>query len=447
MASPFSQAKEMGIKPKNPVMSLDKSFAEGIYPQLRNLFLGSESESSRATQKSRKDNRVFEKSFYAEKIPVLETSKIEEVVKQYLGTKIEDNNDSGKANPEVTASMTQEEVHRGSSHEDSIIKQAAEIIDSMEKKDSSIFGQNLNDRVEWKYRPDIPDPVTKLIDQVREKLQVPADSSCGVYAGLFFRTSKMMGPLPDKKTISRIVVNFGPRELYGLAEPYKGGKPIYVRQMILEPNTMLLMGPAGTSGFNIIVEGNPKYKVPGEMPIGVPGMRGLSKERFSIRPTKYERITVILDFYASKEMSLRLSNGASDNLDDPNPFLERLVGKIGPSILSSMTDKNAEEPEGNGSPLDEIPSSLKNMISGTGKAARRARRNKNRKDNKMKGLDLDKIIEERKERAQQNEDALFSAEGTLKYDSNTASEIIGEKESDEIDKFMEDVRNSKKRDQ
>jgi hypothetical protein len=392
--------------PQKPTTPLDKIFAVSIYSELRNLY-------KEITVQGRDDDRSFIKNYSIEKVPTLDHESIAGAMKDIMGNKDGNDNTEDKM---MGDDNTEDETLGDNNTEDIMTRRAAQMIEDIDNdtdtRNVKMMRRKLADNISWEYPPDIPASVADMVEHVREKLQMPSDTPCDVYMGLFMRRSRMIAPLPKEKTISRVVVNLKYKDMYNLTQPYDGvGRPVTVRQVMLDEDSIMMLGPAGICGFNVMVNSNPKYKIPGNMPPGVPGMRNINREKFTIRPPSYERITLILDYGTSKKMSLQLSNGQTDSMSNPNLALQSLVGKIGPSILQSMYPSMGQQSEESSSRPSQdnvqIPSSLKNMVpSGAMRKARRRqkRKEKNKDKNKDKKnqnngeIDIDEFIKARDER-------------------------------------------------
>ena len=434
---------DLSKDPKKPTTPLDKIFAVSIYSELRNLY-------KEITPQGRDDDRSFIKNFSIEKLPTLDHASIKGAMKYIMGNKDGDNN---AGDTMLGDNNTEDTIIGDNNTEDTMTRRAAQMIEDIDnEKDTmnvNIIHRELKNKIKWEYPPDTPAPIAKIVEHVREKLQMPSDTPCDVYMGLFMRRSQMIAPLPKEKTISRVVVNLKYKDMYILTQPYDGvGRPVTVRQVMLDEDSIMMLGPAGVCGFNVMVNSNPKYKIPFNMPHVVQGMRTINREKFTIRPSSYERITLILDYGTSKKMSLQLSNGQTDNISNPNPALQRLVGKIGPSILKSinpsMDQQNEESSSIPGPDNVQIPHSLKNMIPSG--AIRKARRRQQRKE-KNKGqknqnngdidIDIDEFIKARDERQIEHQHKLET-----KLTGGIDGSVESGSDDEEIEKIMTAARSN-----
>lgn len=424
--------------PQKPTMPLDKIFAVSIYQDLRNLYKGIKNQ-------GRDDKRSFIKNYSIEKLPTLDHESIADAMKDIIEHTEGDEN---------TEDKTDGDDNTG----DDMTRRAAQMIEDIESetdpKDMNMMRQKLGDKIKWGYPSDIPVSIAEMVEHIRERLQMPPDTPCDVYIGLFMRRSQMIAPLPKEKTISRVVVNLKYKDIYHLTQPHDGiGRPTTVRQVMLDEDSIMMLGPAGICGFNVMVNNNPKYKIPGNMPSGIPGMRNINKEKFTIRPTSYERITLILDYGTSKKMSLQLSDGQTDNLSNPNPALQSLIGKIGPSILQSMNPsmgQNNEESNESRPSQDNIqmPDSLKSMVpSGAMRKARRRQKRKEKSKAKTiqtnEEIDIDDFIKVRSERMTSEIEHHQEMETRLTGNIDELDKLDEcESDDDEIEKIMAAVRAS-----
>lgn len=285
-------------------------------------------------------------------------------------------------------------------------------------------------KIGWDYPSDIPEPVLDVIRHYRDELKIPIDAPCKIYLGLHMRKNRMIAPKPEKMVISRVVLNFNHKDVYSLIEP-NSDRLVVVRDVFLDENTALMLGPADVSGFKIMVQGNPKVKVSNGPPSGVPGMRNMSKERFIIRPIKYEGLRMILDFGTSSEMARQLTGGATDQLSNPTPFLQQMTAQVGSEVISTI-GKQAQE--AGKTPMQA--NNLQNAVKGAGKAMRKANRRKNRQAKKKQA----------KQAKHQQQTTTNEVEPVTEDISRAHDEEVLRVEDSELDDIMNAVRGSKSSD-
>lgn len=434
-------AKKLSSGSMQPTAKLDSNIAKIVYDGLKDLFVGIKSNGEN-------DNRFFEKFFTVDMVPTIDKNIITDLIsntKSSNDTHIKSTSGDIQKSEDTDRSIQQEknsikigdndnDNDDGKDEVDTNFTASTPILQDPISQDD--ITEKIKEHIVWKYPQDIEKPIAILVDHLKTTLQMDPDTPCKVYVGLFMRKSQMIAALPDKQTISRVVVNLKHKDVYALTQPYSGnGKPTIVRDILLEENSMLFLGPSSMCGFNIMVNRYHKFKIPSDTPTGMPGSRMANQERFSIRPRRYERITVIVDYGTSRNMSLQLSDGRSDNLENPGPALQKLVGGIIPSLFSEKNDTGGDNTNGTdimGSMDETIKKKLAGMP-GLDKAARKSRRRQKRKNassNKNNQyLDIDEQLNAFVKQKESSVNTLLDDE--LKTHSS---------EDDEIEAVMNQVR-------
>ncbi len=171
------------------------------------------------------------------------------------------------------------------------------------------------DNDDFRFLGDIPDGIQDLVLLGYEH-QVPAGTPCTVFIGLYTRKAHMVIN-PPNTTVGRLIINLLVKDVYYL-NPLANEIDIPKRDPLVEANTFFLLAPKLITNYQIVVPSNPKIN---------------SKENnvSSIRPAKYERITVIIDYHVSKEKAQEISDFANNILSSRtalNEIARKMGGKI-----------------------------------------------------------------------------------------------------------------------
>lgn len=181
----------------------------------------------------------------------------------------------------------------------------------------------------------LPHVIWTTITYGHREWNIPAQAKCRVQVGVYRRKAKMTVSAPKKDVLCRIILNYGYDERYCHQETTKGdnGKTFYanVKETVARSNTAMLLGPYLLSNHSIYVRGDPNVNlVPENVPthIAQSHLSPAAGRTQTIRPRKYQRITVVLDYTGTDHMIqdfMELLD--TENGDDENP-LAGLINKI-----------------------------------------------------------------------------------------------------------------------
>ena len=121
-------------------------------------------------------------------------------------------------------------------------------------------------------------PVFEILKYVKDAYQIPPDSASDMIIDYAFRCAPSIYPKPKKSTAMRVIVNYGCKEQYEMGVG---------RNKYLMSGEVIALGPAPLCSNEVKVSGNPRYKL--DLPNG--------KQRTTIRPRNYKRLTISIDFY------------------------------------------------------------------------------------------------------------------------------------------------------
>ena len=195
---------------------------------------------------------------------------------------------------------------------------------------------------------DIPDCVWESIKYGHEVWNIPKQARCKVQVGMYMRTSSMTLKPPEKDVLCRIILNFGydERYLHQTVSVTKAGKTIYstTKETVSKSNTSILLGPRVLCNHNVHIKSDPNIDL---IPPGIPENIAHSKlspnggKTRTIRPLRYQRITVLLDFRGTDKMIEGFLQSMEKG-DDNSPFasmINKLMGK-GSKIKIPKSTKN-----------------------------------------------------------------------------------------------------------
>ena len=68
----------------------------------------------------------------------------------------------------------------------------------------------------WEFEKGVPKPISDLILHCHQKYKIPPDAKCSISVGLYMRRSRMEIGSPSSSVLTRMVFNFGQRDVYVL---------------------------------------------------------------------------------------------------------------------------------------------------------------------------------------------------------------------------------------
>ena len=174
----------------------------------------------------------------------------------------------------------------------------------------------------------LPDVIADLATYCRDRYSIRGDSPCRITTGLYFRKSGTSLEAPPSDVLNRFLLSFNEEEQYILS-PYvltktndstsdrvSSGLPEQLVKVVhattTDPDQLAVavdragyaaiynMGPASLARYRILVNKNPVSSHTSKMPTG-PGIRS-GKTRSRVRRARYERVTVVIDFYSSEAL-------------------------------------------------------------------------------------------------------------------------------------------------
>nr|QBK89537.1 MAG: hypothetical protein LCPAC001_00470 [Pithovirus LCPAC001] len=175
--------------------------------------------------------------------------------------------------------------------------------------------------------------VVDVVKYTQSKFKMPLDCICDVIVDLSMRCARTNYPPPNPRTVMRVIMNYNNNDLYKLTSTLPVGKDptinlgMNTRDVYMRIDEMTGLGPYGLCSYNIMVNGNPRFKIPTDN----------GEERNTIKPRNYARITVILDFYISKMFAKDLEKHLSSFNENSNNDSKYM--KIIKTVLMKMIEE------------------------------------------------------------------------------------------------------------
>lgn len=200
----------------------------------------------------------------------------------------------------------------------------------------------------WETEDEIPSCIKTLVDLCKEE----AEGAIGyrVYYGSFMRKSMMRLPPPTADTLSRFLFNINEKEKYifdsdvpaldnlpsfsDMVEK-KAGCRIPARDLFMEADQMLQLGPATTTNYKVYVHYDPKIERPQTIN---PSNMSSNKKSYTLRTARYHRITVIVDLLGAEEQVIAASRRAEE-------AVERLTAADIQHMTASLKNPNVKNNE------------------------------------------------------------------------------------------------------
>ena len=180
------------------------------------------------------------------------------------------------------------------------------------------------------YPKTIKNSIYNLITYTKNKFKLPKDCECNINLIYAMRcATSQFGP-PDARTVMRLILNYNNNDLYQMetaipiSEKSNANLGLAERKLYMLANTLTGLGPAQLCSYNTIIHGNPKFKIP-----TVDG-----NERMTIKPRNYNRLTVVMDFYISKEFARDLDKHLKSLGDENGPNRKYIM--IVKDVLTKM---------------------------------------------------------------------------------------------------------------
>ena len=171
------------------------------------------------------------------------------------------------------------------------------------------------------YPKTIKTSIYNLIIYTRDKFKIPPDSVCEINLIYAMRCAKTEFKAPNPRTAARMIINYNNKDVYQM-ESSVSMQPgtntnlgLEKRTLYMDIDTLTNMGPAPLCMYNTTVHGNPKFKIPTDS----------GKERITIKPRQYKRLTVVMDFYISKEFANEIQNHLNTLGDEKGPNRKSII--------------------------------------------------------------------------------------------------------------------------
>ena len=206
----------------------------------------------------------------------------------------------------------------------------------------------LSENIIWGYKNDNYADKPQLFEElktvcVHAKMcvaKIPADAGCRFFIGKYMRKANTrIGP-PEDDVALRAIFNFNFDEIYTLNPKYtdstgKHDSGLTQRQLLIKKDTLEVIGPYSLAKYTITVPSNTtqsKQTTP---------LRGGNNT--TLRPSKYERITLVADFWYQPELIDRLDDMIREFLDEDNNEMNQVMKGIGIKTNHSVNKKINEE--------------------------------------------------------------------------------------------------------
>ena len=180
---------------------------------------------------------------------------------------------------------------------------------------------------DFRFIGDIPEGIQELVLHGYH-YQVPPGTPCSVFIGLYTRHSYMAID-PPNKSVGRMIINLLAKDVY-IFDPLPTSD-IPRRDPMIDANTFFLLAPNLITNYRLIVGRNPKIKS---------SESGIN----SIRPAKYERITIIIDYHVTEEKAEEIGKFAN-NLLSSKSELNKIAKTIGGKIKKPFRQKTPSDDE------------------------------------------------------------------------------------------------------
>jgi hypothetical protein len=318
------------------------------------------------------------------------------------------------------------------------LKRLQERIDSEQdvgKTDESIGEKRALDPRLFHVSDDLPQIIKELLLYAHWKLRIPGDCGCQMQVSYSRRGSKSLYKSPTDKTVCRIVLHFGPDDVYKLTEVLTNGQYGESKNSVMSTGSSIMLGAKEFENCNVFVPSGVKFEFPSILPPNIESiarremkkMKGGGKgsmksmdmnrlnsmsKRSGMRMKSYRRISVVMDFGPSHyvndskilEYANNLNNGGIPNempTDLPDHIKARLPPKISGLISNSKGKLNRKVKEVGQKVYSDIkdrqelksstPNITNDLINDIGKSVQS---NINRKDVEHLKPEIDEIAKE-----------------------------------------------------
>jgi len=211
---------------------------------------------------------------------------------------------------------------------------------SKTSKDGKFY--HLKENVIWGYDTDVyaNDLIQACIHAKLCASKVPSDASCRFYIGKYMRKSTTKIPPPNNDVVLRSIFNFNFDEIYTLDPKYiEDGKErdsgLSKREVLVKKDMMEFLGPYTLAKYSIRVSSNTTQTKQANV------LRGSGTVK--LRPSKYERITLVVDFWYPDHMMERLDEIVSKFLDSDNKEMGKVLSGFGVKTNHSINKKITKE--------------------------------------------------------------------------------------------------------
>jgi len=202
------------------------------------------------------------------------------------------------------------------------------------KEDSS----SLNVKLEDIKDENVLKIINEMINIGKKEVNTPIECTCKLNIGMYMRKSKMEIPECDGKTIYRVVYNLGYGDIYNFIKP--GDK----KPMFFEKNSYMVVP---LLDHKIVITSKTMNNILNDN-IRTPGFS--NKPKIVIRPIMYQRITIVIDYYAPENITEDISKNIQNITDKINKANEltktksnRKKNKALYSALGCKNDKDKKQ--------------------------------------------------------------------------------------------------------
>lgn len=298
----------------------------------------------------------------------------------------------------------------------------------LDRLDAQAMARDVFRRTKWSYGKEerteknnikdnstLPSVISDLAVYCRGRFKIRGDSPCRITVGLYMRQAGTSIEAPPKEVLNRILFSFNEAERYTLS-PYilkkatnsssdrvSSGLPEQTIRVVREEESkssgdtknhastlprsgygaLYNMGPASLARYRILVPKNPVQTKTSRMPTG-PGIKG-GKSKSTVRRGAYERITAVVDFYASE--SIVQEADFAKGLTDPN-LINNIMSRFsqisgielpGFNANDEESDIDGDGDDGDGDGNERGKRELKLNTSGVARPSKSKRRRRKKK--------------------------------------------------------------------